>query len=383
MIVGDKRTRDDTVEASSHFFTARVMSRVCAYLEANYGRRLAKGGAGLFSPARFGYFYSASDPRVKAADVVCLYWINGAFMRPESLSGISQPLIWRLSDIWPFSGGCHYPGGCERFVGQCGECPQLVDLGAEDYSKQLWTRKAKAWEGLDLTIVAPSRWMADMAAKSSLFRNRRIEVIATGVDTSVFRPLDRVTARVALGLPEGHKIIAFGAAGATADSRKGWTEFARAIHQAVQRGHGHNWHVALFGTDAVQPLPLPVTVFGRINDEAKLARLLAAVDVVAVPSREDNLPQIALEALASGTPVVAFRVGGLPDAITHRENGWLAEAGDIAGFADGLAWVLSAGEGPRQAARRSAETYFSQKIQIKRYISLLSEVAGSRRHALR
>lgn len=383
MIVSDKRTNDASVGLAYPGFIGGVAARACAYLDVKYGRLLAKETASLFSPARFGYFRPSRDSRVRNADVVCLYWVNGGFVRPEDLSALYQPLVWRLSDIWPFSGGCHYSGSCERFVEECGCCPQLANRGAEDYSRRLWKRKALTWKDLDLTIVAPSQWIADLAARSSLFRNRRIEIIATGVDTTVFHPIDRMAVRAALGLPTWRRIIACGAPAVATDPRKGWTEFAAALQLAVQRGHGHDWHIAIFGSDAVRALPVPMTKFGRIDDDRKLAQLYAAADVVVVPSKEDNLPQVALEALSCGTPVLAYRVGGLSDAIVHKVNGWLAPAGDVAGLIEGLIWLLSAGEAPRQAARRCVEERFSQTIQIGRYISLLFEVASARRQCRR
>lgn len=379
MIVGEKRTSDDTVGLAVDGWLGKWRSRVPAYLESKYARRLTQRGTGLFSPASFGHFNLASDVRVQNGDVVCLYWINGGFIRPEDLAGLSRPLVWRLSDIWPFSGGCHYPGECERFIERCGECPKLVGQGPDDRSRRLWKRKLQAWRDLNLTIVAPSQWIAGLAAKSSLFRDRRIEVIATGVDTMVFRPQDRIAARASFGLPEGRRIIVFGAAGTIRDARKGWSELSRSIAQVVQRGHGQDWHIAVFGVDVIPPLPLPATALGIITDECRLAQLYACADAVAVPSLEDNLPQVALEALACGTPVVAFRVGGLPDAVTHRENGWLAKAGDIGEFAEGLMWVLGTGEGPRLAARRHAKINFSQQAQVARYAALLCELAGAGR----
>jgi glycosyltransferase involved in cell wall biosynthesis len=79
---------------------------------------------------------------------------------------------------------------------------------------------------------------------------------------------------------------------------------------------------------------------GRLHDDLSLALTYAAADVVVVPSRLDNLPQSASEALACGTPVVAFRQGGMADLVEHRVNGYLAEPYDPVDLARGLAFVL-------------------------------------------
>lgn len=112
------------------------------------------------------------EPKLKhlSLDVINLHWNCGGFLRIESLAKFNIPLIWTIHDMWAFTGGCHYSQNCNRYTNSCGSCFQLHSDNAHDLSQWIWQRKAKAWRGLDLTIVAPSAWLAECARSSSLFR---------------------------------------------------------------------------------------------------------------------------------------------------------------------------------------------------------------------
>lgn len=111
--------------------------------------------------------------------------------------------------------------------------------------------------------------------------------------------------------------------------------------------------------------PCPVHWLGVVCDDRVLALAYSAADLMVVPSRQDNLPNTAIEPQACGTPVVAFDIGGLPDIVAHRETGWLAKAFDTEDLAAGILWVLEARnrwQGLSQAARARAVEHFSQQV---------------------
>jgi hypothetical protein len=180
-------------------------------------------------------------------------------------------VVWRLSDLWPFTGGCHYPGDCRRFEVECGCCPVLGSEHELDLSRDGFLARSRAYPGLDLTVVAPSRWIADKARRSSLFGARRIEHIATGVDLNVFAPHDRSAARASLGLPQDRTLILFGAFAATADRRKGSSSGGGAADLTC----GAKCNSTLVVEPREEPLgdtfPLPVISVGRIDDQTSSA----------------------------------------------------------------------------------------------------------------
>lgn len=383
MLVADKRTADETVHRTAQGPIAATFARLCEFAEARLVRRDVSPGAGHFTPARWGHFRPAASEQVRSADIVCLYWITGAFIRPERLAGIDRPIVWRLSDTWAFTGGCHYPGSCERYVAQCGDCPQLARPGPRDLSRRLWARKSNAWGNLDLTIVAPSEWMARAARRSSLFEDRRVVVIPTGIDLERYRPLDRSQSRARHGIPVDKQVILFGSISPTSDRRKGFEQLHAALEILARGPLADRIMVIMFGgsKQAEAGLPVRSMSLGRIDDDAELAAAYSAADLVVVPSLEDNLPNVALEAIACGAPVVGFDVGGMSDIVRHDWNGALAEPVDPRQLAAQIQRLL---EKPKRLAamsnnaRKRAEHRFSLAGQAQAYLDLYRELAERR-----
>ncbi|HEX2770259.1 MAG TPA: glycosyltransferase, partial [Geobacteraceae bacterium] len=156
-----------------------------------------------------------------APDIVHLHWV-ARMMRLETLRRFNLPIVWTMHDSWPFTGGCYLPGDCTRYRESCGRCPALGSSRDNDLSRRIWERKRDAWRGLNLTLIAPSRWMAASAQNSSLFCDKRIEVIPNGIDINRFTQTDTRTARSMLSLPLDKKLVLFGAKDAARDRNKGF-----------------------------------------------------------------------------------------------------------------------------------------------------------------
>lgn len=305
--------------------------------------------------------------------LVHLHWVGASMLRVEELARLRCPVVWTLHDAWAFTGGCHYARDCEGFKKHCGRCPQLGSRRENDYSRSLMSRKAKTFEKLDLTIVAPSRWLADMARQSSLFADRRIEVIPNGLDTESFKPVNRQAVRQYFNLPPDMPVLLFGAQWVT-DPRKGGDLLCEALKRLDSP-----CTLFVFGQGK---LPLEnashVTVrqFGSLADDISLAMVYSAADVFLCPSREDNLPNTVAEALACGTPCIAFDVNGLPDMIEHQKNGWLARPFDSADLAEGIRWLVRhpQPEQLRRSAREKAVSEYSMALMEERYVALYTDL---------
>lgn len=359
--------------------TRRELSDVIAYLNAAPLKLYRYRRGDPFSAINLSYG-RLRQPLIADADVVILHWIAGAFLRPEQLLSIRKPLIWRLSDLWPFTGGCHYSGGCRGFEAHCGTCPCLGSQSATDLSSYGYRLRASAYSALDLTIAAPSRWIAEEARASSLFGDKRIEVVPTGIDVEIFRPYDKARARSSLNLPMDRRIVLFGALGATEDPRKGYKQLQQSLHRLADNSDSQHM-LAIVGSSNLgdQSHLMPATYFGCVESEERMAMLYSAADVVVAPSLEDNLPNVVLEALACGTPVVAFAAGGIPDAIDHERNGWLAAVGDAEDLAAGIAWVLQDVQRHSDLcrnARGKAISEFDLAVCAQRYLNLAVELAA-------
>ena len=309
-------------------------------------------------------------------DIIHLHWVCGGFLRIETLKKLRKPIVWTLHDMWAFSGGCHYAGSCERFKDACGECPQLNSKEKNDLSHRILNRKMRAWRDADITIVSPSRWLADCAKASFLFRNRYVEVIPNGIDIERYKPIDKRVAREILNLPQDRKLILFGAVNAMTDRRKGFQYLEPAFRKLSMNGREDKLELIIFG--AVEPanppnLGLKTHYVGALQDDTSLALLYSSADVFVLPSIQENLPNTVSEALACGVPVVAFNVGGIPDMVKHQVNGYVAWRGNTDDFAHGIQWVLSELEkspGLKKAARDQAEKEYALTTQAGHYLKL-------------
>jgi glycosyltransferase involved in cell wall biosynthesis len=282
-----------------------------------------------------------------AVDLLHLHWIQDEFLSVEAIGRLRGPVVWTLHDTWPFCGSEHYPACASdiRFVEGYRRNNRLQADRGWDLDRCTWRRKRRAWQQLipRLHLVAPSRWMAHQAAASALLGGVPCTVIPNALPEA-FRAIPQSQARALLGWPREQRLILFGAIDGSHDPRKGFDLLAAALHRLAVRPDQANVGLVVLGQDAPTrplPLPFPIEYGGRLHDDLTLALAYAAADVVVVPSRMDNLPQSATEALACGTPVVAFRQGGLTDLVQHRSNGWLAEPDSVEDLAEGLAWCLA------------------------------------------
>lgn len=381
--VGRKHGQDPSVVPAHLPGVGEFASDVVAYLNAMALKRYPLRMKSAFSPASLSYGHP-DQGLLARADVICAHWIAGAFLNFRQLRAVTKPIVWRLSDIWPFSGGCHYPGECSRFERACGSCPQLGSAAEDDLSRRGFNAREREYRELDLTIAAPSRWIADLARRSRLFGSRRIEYIPTGIDLELFRPRDLRAARQQLGLPEIGSIALFGALGATEDPRKGYSHLVRTIENLAIAGR-RELTLVVFGGSTEGALAsiagFPVRHLGRIDDEAALATVYSAADVLIAPFLEDNLPNVVLEAIACGTPVAAFSAGGIPDAIDHESTGYLAPVGNDRELARGVSVLLDrAGDpGIRSATRALAAERFDILSCARRYRLLFEELIGTSR----
>ena len=254
-----------------------------------------------------------------------------------------RPVVWTLHDSWAFTGGCHVPGECVRYRDACGACPALGSTRERDLSRDVFDRKRRAWGRAVPAVVAPSRWLADAARSSALFRDASIHVIPNGLDLERFKPFDRAAARDALGLPRDRAFVLFGGVGAVTDENKGFRFLVDALARLRPKAGARAVELIVVGVRASDPrhqIPIPAHFVEPIGDEERMARYLAAADALVLPSRQENQPNLVVEAMACGTPTVAFRASGLPDLVEHEETGYLAQAFQSEDLARGIEWVL-------------------------------------------
>ena len=324
-------------------------------------------------------------PWVRAADIVHMHNIHGNYLPLTHLASLSKqrPVIWTLHDMWPLTGHCSFAFDCARWETGCGACPQIeaeVRL-RRDTTALHWRLKRWAYGQSDLTVVAPSRWLAEIARRSPLLGRFPVRQIPYGLDTGVFRPLERAMARDLLGLPRDRMLTLF-AADDAADPRKGSGYFVQALMRMPERLREEMGVVLLGQNTSSIALPAGVASWdlATINDDRLLAAAFSAADLFVCPTLADNLPNTVLESVACGTPVVAFDSGGVSDIVRPMETGYLAPSRDAEALAHGLELLLTdtalrsrIGERCRAVATQE----YSLPVQVERYLDLYGELVAA------
>ncbi|MFG0261468.1 MAG: glycosyltransferase [Novipirellula sp. JB048] len=322
------------------------------------------------------------------SDLIHLHWI-AQFVDIASLverfAG-TKPLVWTLHDMNAFTGGCHYSYDCTRYVNQCNHCPLLVHSGRRDASSVIWQRKKIALERIstdDLQIVTPSEWLSTEARRSELLGRFEVNTIPYGLNTSLFHPVEEKVARNALQIPEDQFSVLFVADNVT-NYRKGF-DF---LHQAMATFSEHVPNVGLISAGNGDVASLSnrgeVVSFGHISNERIMSLIYSAADVLAIPSRQDNLPNTVLESMACGTPVVGFATGGIPDMVRESSTGWLADEVSASGLVSALTRAYQDLHSPAIRAkiqfncRTLVEQEYNVELQARRYKTLYDEHVAKR-----
>lgn len=325
-------------------------------------------------------------PEFKQADVIHLHWINGGMLSLSSVEKIiasGKPIIWTLHDMWPFTGICHYAHDCDHYTSHCHDCPQLSSRKHRDMAYKIFERKTQLLRGTNIRFVACSRWLGNMASNSRLLQGKKVTCIPNAINTNLFKPRNKQTCRTSLGLPHDKRLVLF-SSHILGDERKGFHYLKESLIRLTSEHAEWKEHLGLVlvGKDITpalyQDIPLEVYPLNYIADEKQLVDIYNAVDLFAIPSLQDNLPNTIVEAMACGIPCIGFNVGGIPEMIDHLHNGYVAEYKNVGDFANGIHWLLTEGEYDilsREAARKAANTYGENSIAMK-YISIYNQMTG-------
>ena len=183
--------------------------------------------------------------------------------------------------------------------------------------------------------------MAKHAKDSRLLGGYPITVIPNGIDADFFRPMDKIQARIELGLPLNKKIILFGGVRIDGDSRKGGKLLEEAL-QYYEKNIDDDVELLVFGTSKIAlDISSKIHCLGYVSKEEIMKKAYSASDATVVPSMYENLPTVIMESLSCGTPVAAFNIGGNSDMIDHKKNGYLSEPYDTKQLAEGIAFCLN------------------------------------------
>ena len=315
-------------------------------------------------------------PEVKNADLIHFHWINeGIWSRSfvKSLIKSQKPVVWTMHDMWPFTGGCHYDEFCERYIKTCGGCRVLNSSLEKDDAYVAQKRKKKYLANLNIQLIGCSNWITAQANDSYIGKviRRKAVCIPNPIDAEKFKLYDKELCKKILGINSKKQLILFGAVNAATDKRKG----AKYLKDAINMLSRDEYMLGVFGSkkDDLEIEGFESISFGRISDDFHLALIYNSADIFVAPSLQENLANTVMESLACGTPVVAFKIGGMSDMIVHLKNGYLAREFDSNDLAEGIKFASTIGQN-REAIHKSVMERFSEDIIGKRYLEIYKKI---------
>jgi len=322
-------------------------------------------------------------------DVVHCHNLHGGYFDLRALPWLSQhvPVVLTLHDAWLLSGHCAHSFDCERWKTGCGQCPDLSIYPAvkRDATAYNWRRKRDIYAQSRLYVATPSRWLMRKVEQPMLAPAvQEARVIPNGIDLSVFHPPeDRHAVRSVLGIPQEAKVILFAANGIRMNIWRDFEMMRAAVARVARRMDGQSVLFLALGDDA------PPEHIGRATvqfvpyqtDPKVVARYYQASHVYVHAARADTFPNVVLEALACGTPVVATAVGGIPEQVEDGVTGFLVAPGDAEAMADAVVALLTNGALQKRLGENAAEDArkrFDLEQQVNEYIEWYRAIIESR-----
>lgn len=366
---------NDTDKIRSTSKASRIIARVDYSLQSVLTRKIDHR-FGLYSFPLLGTDISG-HPLIVNAEIIYLHWVQGGFM---NLSGyhklvkLGKPVIIFMHDMWTITGGCHHSFDCDKYKNECSDCPAFEGKERIDWVKREFRRKGKIYKNHEnLCFVTPSNWLFGCTTNAALTINKPVFRIPNIVDENIYKSVNRRFARQLLNLDPEEIIVAFGAF-TISSPYKGWTELEKALNLLHESRDLNNLSVLIFGGEynkvLAESIPFKTRFLGFLKDEYSTVLVYNAADVFVSPSLADNLPTTILECLACGTPVTGFDIGGIPDMIDHKKNGYLAKYRDPVDLAEGIRYCIN-----NKIQGRLLPEFKKENI-IARHLDLLHNLKG-------
>jgi glycosyltransferase involved in cell wall biosynthesis len=317
---------------------------------------------------------SKSKQMPQAGDIIHLHGLTG-WLGIRGLNALipeGSPVFWTSHDLWPLSGGCIVYSGCDGYREDCGSCP-ILRKGLKGWAKAELRMKQKFVKEKKVQPVANSRWMAGHIEESRIYSGMSDVPVIPPIVDPVYFSTEIDTIREKLQISSDKKVIALGAREIT-DRHKGIPEFLEAL--AMRDELAEQCVILLFGEGELEfPENLNVKALGRLNSAEELAQVYASSDVFVSPSAMETFGMVLTEAQACGTPVVAFDVGGVPDAVSEESAEFLVPNGDFESLLNAVGKVFeksSKGNGSWRVDRDWARERFEASVIAKRQLEVYS-----------
>nr|WP_290224467.1 glycosyltransferase family 4 protein [Trichocoleus desertorum] len=348
-------------------------------------RRLARG-FGFNDIHLTSTFDILKHPFYQEADGLHFHNLHTEYFNYLALPSLTEnkPGIWTLHDMWGITGHCAYSFECDRWKIGCGNCPYPDTYPAirRDNTRLEWKLKSWVYSRSNLTIVTPSNWLTEQV-KHSMLNCFPVHQIPHGIDTEAYQPIDSEQCRVLIGIPTGKRVLMFGGQHLT-DPRKGGDLLLKALSSLPESLKAEtvlltlgNGGEAIAETVGMQSLNLGFVASDRLKSIA-----YSAADLFLFPTRADAFGLVVQEAMACGTPTVAFKIGGVSDLVRSGITGYLAEPENAEDFCKGIVQLLEDEDLRQHLAQQCRAIVLDEyplELQAQRYIELYTQSLKSKR----
>ena len=315
----------------------------------------------------------------KKIDIVHFHNIHGNYMGIKDIVDITKKckVVWTLHDMWAFTGHCAYAFDCKAWEeNECKKCTTRRVYPAFYYNDVHYKFKLKQKKFIDnnITFVVPSMWLKNFA-KISFLKNEDIRLIHNGVSLDEYKLIDKDKTRDKYSVQKNKDIIMFGAA--TMNNKFKGMEYIYSMLEKLSSKE--NYVLLVVGNGFLKEKVSDrynIIEFGYVRDTDKMNEIYGMADIFVMPSLAENYPCTVLESMASGTPVLAFETGGIPEQI-NNDNGWIISEKSGENLANKIANIFidkNKLKDKQSKCRGYIEKNNSEDKMINEYMSLFDSI---------
>lgn len=320
----------------------------------------------------------------KDADIIHLHNLHGWYFNLKTLEKMSKlkPIVWTLHDMWAMTPHCAHSYDCELKDGfyQC--------MSLNSYPRITWNNenylsgcKKNIYDNSKLNLVVPSLWLKNKV-KESVLKDKDIDLIYNGIDENIFNISDKINARQELEISLNKKVILFLSDGGKRNEFKGWNFIEKVVEEF--KDDNNVLFLCVGGKETAKDKKYNNLLYiSKISDKKVLAKYFSASDIFLYPSLADNCPLVVLEAMACGVPIVTFNTGGIPELVTHLDNGYIAKYKDFLDLINGVNYILNlddrALEDIKNKSRMKVVTNFTVNKMASQYEELYAKILKSKK----
>jgi glycosyltransferase involved in cell wall biosynthesis len=282
-------------------------------------------------------------------DIVILYSVQN-FINPEYIQSLSElcqnKLIIRPMDMEPITGGCHFNYGCDNYVRQCDNCPQLIFPFNKFIPKNILLRKKAEFSKSNYQLIVSNNYVKSITDHSYLFNSKNTKVIYMGIEPEKYSNITMQKSRKIFDINIEDKVIVYGCFNLD-DKRKGAYLLKKSLKKLLIDVDSKTYnllHLITFGnlgSMTFNDIDIKWTHLGLIDTPKEMNYIYRSSDLLASPSVDELGPTILQEAFLNDLPIVAFDMGLSRDLIIESVNGYIIPCFDTEKFSDAIRLVLA------------------------------------------